>query len=74
VEGVGWVAAVGARIGQRADDVEELRNRSWPAMGEEQWDGLRLGRADMQEMDPLPIDRRGELGKVLSRASQARQS
>jgi hypothetical protein len=53
VEGVGRVAAVGTRIGERADDVEELCNRSGPAMGEEQGDGPRLRVGDPQRSSQL---------------------
>jgi hypothetical protein len=35
VECVGWIAAVGARIGQRADDAEELGDRAREAMGDD---------------------------------------
>jgi hypothetical protein len=34
-KGAGWVAAVGGRVGERADDVEELDDRSGPAVGDE---------------------------------------
>jgi hypothetical protein len=35
MEGVGRIAAVGGRVGKRADDVEELGDRTGPAVGDE---------------------------------------
>ena len=61
MERVLGAAAVGDRVGQRADDVEELRHRPRPAVGEHQRERTGLGRAHVQEMDPLPVD----LGDVL---------
>ena len=57
VEGVGRIAAVGAGIGQRADDVEELDDRAGPAVGEDQRHRVGFGRTDVQEVDVLPVDR-----------------
>ena len=53
MEGVGRVAAVGRGIGERADDVEELDERAGPAVGEQQWRGVGLGRADVEEVHLL---------------------
>ena len=62
VEGVPWIAAVGARIAERADDVEVLHDRGRPAVRKDQRRRIRLGGADVQEMDRLSVDRRRELG------------
>ena len=61
MEGVRWVGAVSARVGQRADDVEVLDDRAWPAVREDEREGVGLGRADVQEMDGLPVDLGREL-------------
>jgi hypothetical protein len=61
VERVGRVAAVRARVGQRVDHVEELHERSRPAMHHEQRQRVWLGRADVQEMHPLAPDVGDEL-------------
>src|SRR5262249_32318085 len=61
LEGISRVAAVSLGIGQRADDAQELGDRARPAMGENEWQGIWLGRADVQKMDVLPVDRGNEL-------------
>ena len=61
VEGVGRVAAVGPGIGERADEVEVLDERVWPAVGEDQWRGVRLSRLNVHEVDGLAVDRRREV-------------
>jgi hypothetical protein len=61
VEGVARVAAVGAWVGQRADDAQELHDRAGPAMGEDQRQGLWLRGADVEEVDRLAVDGGGEL-------------
>jgi hypothetical protein len=50
VEGVGRLAAVGGRVGERADQVGELDDRARPAVQQEQRRGPGLGRADVQEV------------------------
>jgi hypothetical protein len=61
VEGVGRVAAVGPRIGERVDDVQELHDRAGPAVGQEQRQGVGFGGADVQEVEVGPVDGGGEL-------------
>src|SRR3954469_19280636 len=46
VEGIGPTPAVGARVGERADQVRELDERARPAMDEDERQGVRLGRTD----------------------------
>jgi hypothetical protein len=65
VEGVGRVAPVGARVGERADDVQELHDRARPAVGHDQWQCVRLGGADVEEVDALPVDGSGELRELV---------
>ena len=49
------------RIGQWADESQILHHRVRPAVGEDQWRGVGLGGADVQEVDILPVDGGGEL-------------
>jgi hypothetical protein len=61
VERVRRVGAVGSRVGQRADHIEELDDRARPAMGQDQRERVRLGRPDVQEVDVLAVDLGDEL-------------
>jgi hypothetical protein len=61
VEGVGRVAAVGARVGERSDDAQKLHNRAGVPVADDQWERTRLGGADVQEVDVLAVDGSGEL-------------
>ena len=61
MESVGWIAAVRARVGERADDAEEFRDGAGPAMRDQQRQGIRLGRPDVQEVHVLAIDFGAEL-------------
>ena len=61
VEGIGWVAAVGDRVRQRPDDLEELDDRARPAMRQDQRKRVGRGRPDVQEVDREPVERRAEL-------------
>ena len=49
-------AAVRHRVGQRADHVEELGERARVGVQEQQRRGVRLGRADVDEVDGLAVD------------------
>jgi hypothetical protein len=73
-----WKASAGsppwARVAERPDEVEELHHRAGPAVGQDQWQGIGLGGADVEEVDVVPVELGGELGKELSLASWARQS
>ena len=68
------LAAMGGRIGQRRDDLEELDHRAWPAMGDDDRQGVRVRRADVQEVDVEAVDPVRYCAKPLSIASQRRQS
>ena len=61
VERVGGVAAVGARIGQRPDQVEVLEHAHRPAMRADQRQRVGLGRAHVQEVHALAVDLGDEL-------------
>ena len=61
VEGQRRVQSVRTRIGQRIYDAIILKERRWPAMGEDQGKGIGLFRAHMHEVDRLSLDQRGEL-------------
>ena len=63
VERVGRVAAVRPRVAERAGDVEELEDRAGPAVGHDQRQGVRLGGADVEEVDVLAVDLGRELGE-----------
>ena len=65
MEGVGRVAAVASGVGQRADDFDELDDRAWPAVGDDQRQRARFGRADVQEVHVLAVDDRRELGELV---------
>jgi hypothetical protein len=65
VERVRGVAAVRPRVGERADELDELHDRARPAVGEEQGKRLGLGRAHVQEVQVLPVDRGDELGELV---------
>ena len=55
------IEAVGARIAQRADDVEKLHHRTRPAVQQDQRPRGWLGRFDVQEMHRLAVDLGAEL-------------
>ena len=61
MEGVLRAAAVGRRIGERTDDLEQLEDRARPAMGHDQRQRVRMMRADVDEMDVEPVDLGDEL-------------
>jgi hypothetical protein len=63
MEGVGAVTAVPGWVGKRADDREEFGYRSRPAVGEGERQGVSLRRADVEEVDVLPVDGGRELGE-----------
>jgi hypothetical protein len=65
VEGVCRVAPVRFLVAQRPDHVEELDHRAGPAVSEDQREGVRLRRADVQEVDVLAVDLGGDTLRVL---------
>ena len=61
MERVGRIPAVGGRVGERPDEVDELGERSGPAVDEQQRHGVRFRRFHVQEVDGLAVDLGGEL-------------
>jgi hypothetical protein len=61
VERVGGVAAVRARVSERADDIGELYDRAGPAVRHKQRGCVRFGRPEVGEVDVRTVDRGGEL-------------
>ena len=61
VEGVLGGAAVGGRVGQRADGLEELDDRAGPAVGHDQRQRVLVTRLDVDEVDVDPVDGGREL-------------
>jgi hypothetical protein len=63
-----WKASLGSPpwlrgIAEGADDLDELGDGAWPAVSDDQRQCIGLGRADVQEVDVLPVDGGGELGE-----------
>lgn len=56
MEGVPRVTAVGRGIGQWADDLVEIEDGAGPSVGHDQREGVRLGRAHMEEVNAQTID------------------
>ena len=56
VERVLRIAAVRPRIGERADDVEELDNRSRPSVRDDQRERVGLGRTRVEEVHARAVD------------------
>ena len=52
---------MGSGVGERAEHVEELDDRSGPAVHHEQREGVRLGRTGVHEVDALTVDGGREL-------------
>ena len=59
------IPAVGARVGQRADQLGELDDRVRPAVRQQQRQRVRLRRADVQEVHVQAVDLGDELGEVV---------
>jgi hypothetical protein len=74
VEGVGGRSAVGGRVGEGADDLEQLDHRAGPAVGHEQRQRVLVGRADVEEVDVDPVDLGRELRQRVELGSALRQS
>ena len=61
MEGVLRPPAMSGGIGQRADHLQELQRGARPAMRHDQRHGVRMGRADVGELDVDAVDRGDEL-------------
>ena len=64
VEGVGRIAAVGPRVGERSDESRELDRGARPAVREDEGQGIGLGGPDVEEVDGLAVDVGGELREL----------
>src|SRR5690242_4311108 len=53
---VGGVTAVCARVAERTDDIEELRDRTGPAVRDHEWQRVGFGRARVDEVHLLAVD------------------
>src|SRR5207249_4517345 len=65
VEAVVLVAAMGARVGQERNQLQELDEGARPAMGEDEWEGIGAAAPLVDEMDGLAIEVSRELGKAI---------
>jgi hypothetical protein len=61
VEGIGRVGAVRGRVGEPADEVEVLEDRSGPAVAKDDRERAGLRRTDVQEVHRLAVDPGQEL-------------
>ena len=61
VKGVLGLAAVGRRVLERTDQLQELEDGARPAMGENDRQGITVLRAHMQKVDPEAVDPGAEL-------------
>ena len=61
VEGIALAAAVAFGMGERIDDLDELRDRAGPAVGDEQRQGRRTAARFVDEVDVDAIDGRREV-------------
>ena len=61
VEGVLGPAAKPGRIGERTDELDLLEDRAGPPVRDDQRQRVRVARADVDEVDVDPVDRRHEL-------------
>ena len=68
VERVLGRAAVRGRVGERADDPEQLDHRAGPAVRDDQRQRVRVRRPDVDEVDVHPVD----LGRELRQRVQPR--
>ena len=61
IERIRCVAAVRGRVGERADDVQHLDDRTRPAVGDDHRQGVLVTRPDVDEMDVEAVDPGQEL-------------
>src|SRR5262250_1170124 len=65
MEGLGAVAAVQIRIGERSDRIDELQDRTRPAVDEHQWNSTGRCRPHMQKMHHSTVDHGGVLREAV---------
>ena len=63
MEGVLRVPTVGARVRKKGRDLQELEDRSGPAVRHDEGHGIRLGRAQVEEVDVEAVDFRHRGGE-----------
>jgi hypothetical protein len=61
MKGIPCIAAMGRGVGQRADDLLELDDRARPAVRHQQWHGIRVRRAQVDEMHGQAVNAAAEL-------------
>ena len=71
VKGVGRVAAVGPRVGERPQHPQELDDRARPAVGEHERQCVGRGRADVQEVDAEVVEHGPELRERVDAVGEA---
>ena len=54
-------------IGERRDDLEQFQGRARPAVRHDQWQRIRMTRANMDELNVQPVDGRDELRQRVQR-------
>ena len=74
VERVLCAAAVGRRVGERADDVQQLDDRAGPAVDEDQRQRVLVRRADVDEVDVEASISVTNCGRAFSLDSNLRKS
>lgn len=74
MERVGGIATVGRRVGERSGDVEELDDRTGPAVGDDQGVASGSGERMCAKCTRAPSISVVNCGHSFSRASAARQS
>lgn len=68
MEGIISRAAMRRRIRERPDDIKQLEDRTWPAVGHDQRQRVFMTGADMDEMDVQSIDGGEKLRKCIQPA------
>src|SRR6185312_2636891 len=63
VESILGAAAMRGRVSERSDNLKLLNDGSGPAVRDDHWHGVRMSRADVDEVNIHTIDRRHELGQ-----------
>jgi len=56
------------RVGEEGDELSELEERAWPAVSQHQGERRRSVSANVDEMDPKPVDVGAEMGKLVEPA------
>src|SRR5262245_3249564 len=65
MEGVGGPAAVSFGLGEPRNDVEEFDDRAGPPVHHQQWEGVYVRGARLDEVDQLAVDPSAEVRKLV---------